>query len=81
MRSHLLALEKRGLVARKGLQPGKRRPHELYELTTHAAELLAQPSDAALSAVLTALKQAVSPAQLRELLESGGAALPEQASA
>jgi predicted ArsR family transcriptional regulator len=75
VRSHLLALEKRGLVARKGLQPGTRRPHELYELTPRAAELLAQPSDAVLSAILTALKEAVSPKQLRELLESGGAAL------
>lgn len=78
VRSHLLALEKRGLVTRKGLQPSKRRPHELYELTPHAAELLAQPSDAVLSAILTALKQAISPAQLRELLESGGAALAQR---
>jgi len=78
VRSHLLALEKRGLVTRKGLQPSKRRPHELYELTVHATELLAQPSDAALSAILTALKQVVSPAQLRDLLKSGGAALAQR---
>jgi predicted ArsR family transcriptional regulator len=78
VRSHLLDLERRGLVTRKGLLPGKRRPHELYELTPQAAELLAQPADAVLSAILTALKQAVSPAKLRELLESGGAALAQR---
>ena len=33
VRSHLAALEREGLVSRRGSQPGTRRPHELFQLT------------------------------------------------
>lgn len=75
VRSHLLALEREGLVNRKGSHPGTRRPHELFQLTSRAQKLLVQASDASLSALLEAMKQRLSAKQLRELLESGGAAL------
>ena len=75
VRSHLLALERRRLIARKGLQPGRRRPHELYQLTPRAERLLAHASDVALSAILTALKESCSATELRNLLEKGGAVL------
>ena len=78
VRSHLLALEKRGLVKRKGLQPAKRRPHEVYQLTSRAAELLAQPSDAVLSAFLTVLKQELSSKELHDLLARGGGELAQR---
>src|SRR5689334_24482046 len=61
-----------------GFQPGKRRPHELYQFTPQADQLLLQPSDAALSAILTALKQAMPPRQLHDLLESGGRVLAKR---
>jgi predicted ArsR family transcriptional regulator len=66
------------LVTRKGLQPGKRRPHEVYQLTRRAGEMLVHPSDAAFSAILTALKRALPPQQFKDLLGGGGAALAER---
>lgn len=75
VRSHLLALGREGLVNRKGSQPGTRRPHDLYQLTSRAQKLLMQASDASLNALLGVMKQRLSSKQLRELLESGGAAL------
>ena len=36
VRSHLLALERDGLVHRVGSEPGRRRPHEIYQLTPRA---------------------------------------------
>ncbi|HMJ06307.1 MAG TPA: hypothetical protein VK474_08645 [Chthoniobacterales bacterium] len=75
VRSHLLALEREGLVHRKGSQPGTRRPHELYQLTARAQKLLVQASDASLSALLTVMKERLSGLQLQEMLAGGGAAL------
>jgi predicted ArsR family transcriptional regulator len=78
VRSHLLALEREGLVTRKGSQPGTRRPHEVYQLTSRAQNLLARASDASLSALLTAMKRRLPAKQLRALLEGGGEALAER---
>jgi predicted ArsR family transcriptional regulator len=75
VRSHLLALEREGLVHRKGSLPGKRRPHDFFQLTSRAEKILLQASDASLNALLDALKQRLSGKQLRELLEGGGASL------
>ena len=78
VRSHLLALEREGLVSRKGSQAGTRRPHELYQFTARAQKFLTQASDASLSALLTAMKRRLPASQLRELLEGGGKALAER---
>jgi predicted ArsR family transcriptional regulator len=78
VRSHLLALERRKLVIRKGLEPGRRRPHELYQVTPRGERFLAHASDAALSAILTALKEVVSAKELHDILERGGAVLAER---
>jgi predicted ArsR family transcriptional regulator len=75
VRSHLFALEEEGLVHRKGLRIGTRRPHELYRLSPRAQKLLVQASDASLISLLDAMKQRLSGKQLRELLKGGGAAL------
>jgi predicted ArsR family transcriptional regulator len=78
VRSHLLALEREGLVARKGSQPGTRRPHEIYRFTSRAQNLLTPGSDAVLSALLRAMKRRLPARQLRGVLESGGQALAER---
>jgi predicted ArsR family transcriptional regulator len=75
VRSHLLALERDGLVNRTGLQPGTRRPHEIYQLTSRAQKYLAQASTATLSAVITAMKNVVSRKTLTKLLTNGGEVL------
>lgn len=75
VRSHLAALEREGLVSRRGSQPGTRRPHELYQLTARAQKHLMQASDASLSALIEAMKQRLSRRQLQGLLKSGGAEL------
>jgi len=78
VRSHLLALEREGLVTRWGAQPGTRRPHELYQLTSRARRLLTQASDASLVALLNAIKSRLSAKQGRQLIESAGEALAER---
>lgn len=75
VRSHLLALERDGLVQRSGSQPGTRRPHEIYQLTARAHKHLAQASSATLSALITALKRHLPMQDLPRLLAAGGKAL------
>jgi predicted ArsR family transcriptional regulator len=75
IRSHLLALERDGLLKRKGSRPGSRRPHHLYQLTSRAQKFLARASETALTALLDAIKKRLSVRQLRQLLETGGTAL------
>ena len=67
IRSHLLALERDGLLKRKGSRPGSRRPHHLYQLTSRAQKFLARASETALTALLDAIKQRLSVRQLRQL--------------
>lgn len=75
VRSHLLALERDGLVNRRGSQPGTRRPHELYQLTPRAQKYLAQASAATLNAVLTAMKDVLPKKALPRILAAGGEVL------
>ncbi len=75
VRSHLLALEREGLVHRIGSQPGTRRPHEVYQLTARAHKHLAQASSATLCALVTALKRHLPKQDLPRLLEAAGKAL------
>jgi predicted ArsR family transcriptional regulator len=75
VRAHLFALERDGLVQRQGSEAGKRRPHDLYHLTSRAQKLLAQASDASLSALIAAMKRRLSRARVRTLLQSGGSEL------
>jgi predicted ArsR family transcriptional regulator len=75
VRSHLLALERDGLVNRVGSEPGTRRPHEIYQLTSRAQKYLAQPSSATLSAVITAMKDVLPAKTLAKLLATSGQVL------
>jgi len=75
VRSHLLALERDGLVHRVGSEPGRRRPHEIYQLTPRAQKYLAQASSATLSAVITAMKNVLPAKELPKLLATSGEVL------
>ncbi len=75
VRSHLLALERDGLVHRVGSEPGTRRPHEIYQLTPRAQKYLAQASSATLSAVITAMKNVLPAKTLPKLLAASGEVL------
>lgn len=75
IRAHLLALQRQGLVHRVGSEPGTRRPHEVYQLSPNAQELLVQASSASLTALLTAMKRLLPAEKLPGLLEAGGEAL------
>jgi predicted ArsR family transcriptional regulator len=69
--SHLGVLQAEGLVTRRGLRPGKRRPSALYETTRAADSAFPQAYEALAVDVLNALKEADSPA-LRAALRRVG---------
>jgi predicted ArsR family transcriptional regulator len=75
VRSHLAALEREGLISRRGLQPGTRRPHEVFQLTARAEKHLAHASDAALNALIEVMKKHFSAKQLCTLLNDSGGEL------
>jgi predicted ArsR family transcriptional regulator len=56
--SHLGVLQAEGLVARRGLRRGKRRPSVIYETTRSADSAFPQAYEAFATAVLNALKEA-----------------------
>jgi predicted ArsR family transcriptional regulator len=78
VRSHLLALEREGLVMRTGSQAGRRRPHEVYALTDRAEKLLLRAADVSLSSLLSAMKERLPERQLREVVTRAGDVLAER---
>ena len=69
--NHLAALQAAGLVTRRGLRRGKRRPSILYETTRSADSAFPQAYDAFAAAVLDALKRGT-PSALRAALRRVG---------
>lgn len=55
--SHLAALQAEGLVARQGLQPGRRRPRVLYTLTPQADTLFPKAYDAFAAGLMEELRR------------------------
>jgi predicted ArsR family transcriptional regulator len=66
VRSHLLSLERDGLVRQCGVQRGTRKPHFAYELTPEAENLFPKAYDALLNQLITILKDRLPPAALEE---------------
>jgi predicted ArsR family transcriptional regulator len=75
VRSHLLLLEKRGLVRRSGLEKGVSRPHVLFKLTSETTELFPHAYDAALGGLINAMKRRLQPEIVTQLLQLAGANL------
>jgi predicted ArsR family transcriptional regulator len=75
VRSHLLSLERDGLIRQSGVQRGPRKPHFAYELTAEAERLFPKAYDALLNQLITALKGRLPPAALEEVLREVGRSL------
>jgi len=75
VRSHLLSLERDGLIRQSGVQRGARKPHFAYELTAEAERLFPKAYDALLNQLITALKGRLPPAVLEDVLREVGKSL------
>jgi len=72
VRSHLLTLERDGLVRQSGVQRGHRKPHFAYELTPEAEHLFPKSYDALLNVLLSVLKERLAPEELGDVLREAG---------
>lgn len=72
VRAHLLSLERDGLVRQSGIQPGHRKPHFAYELTTEAEDLFPKAYDALLNQLISVLKDRLPPEALDQVLREVG---------
>src|SRR5688572_961134 len=75
VRSHLLSLERDGLIRQSGVRRGARKPHFSYELTDEAERLFPKAYDALLNQLITALKGRLPPAALEDVLREVGRSL------
>jgi predicted ArsR family transcriptional regulator len=75
VRAHLSTLERDGLVRRKGVRRGFRKPHHTYALTREAERLFPKAYDALLNQLIAALKGRLTPAELAGVLREVGRAL------
>ena len=64
VRAHLLSLERDGLVQQTGIQPGFRKPHALYGLTSQSEQIFPKAYGALLDLVLSVFERKVAPAEL-----------------
>lgn len=72
VRSHLLTLERDGLVRQGGLQRGTRKPHFAYELAPEAENLFPKAYDALLNQLIAELKGRLEPEELEGILRDVG---------
>ena len=75
VRSHLLSLERDGLIRQSGIQRGTRKPHFAYELTDEAEHLFPKSYDTLLNQLITVLKTRLTPKALKEVLREVGRSL------
>jgi predicted ArsR family transcriptional regulator len=75
VRAHLLSLERDGLVRQSGIQPGHRKPHFAYELTSEADHLFPKAYDSLLNELITVLKGRLAPKALKDVLREVGRSL------
>lgn len=68
VRAHLSTLERDGLVERRGMRRGSRKPHFAYALTAEAEQLFPKAYSTLFNQLLTVLKQRLSPSELEIIL-------------
>lgn len=68
VRAHLTTLERDGLVERRGMQPGLRKPHFNYALTAEAEQLFPKAYSTLFNKLLAILKQRIAPEELETIL-------------
>jgi predicted ArsR family transcriptional regulator len=72
VRSHLLTLERDGLVTQSGVTKGFRKPHFAYDLTMEAEHLFPKSYDALFNQLIEVLKSRLSSKELKESLYEVG---------
>src|SRR5687768_17158005 len=77
VRAHLATLERDGLVERRGTQPGLRKPHFNYVLTSEAEQLFPKAYSTLFNQLLTILKQRIGPEELESILSEVAQSLAE----
>ena len=75
VRSHLLTLERDGLVRQRGVLRGHRKPHLAYELTPEAEQLFPKAYDELLNQLITVLKGRLAPKAVAGVLREVGRSL------
>lgn len=65
VRAHLVSLERDGLIRQSGTQPGFRKPHAVYALTTHAEQIFPKAYGPLLDLLLTVFARKLSDKELR----------------
>src|SRR5436190_20602617 len=75
VRTHLLSLERDGIIKQSGIQRGTRKPHFAYELTDEAEHLFPKAYDALHNQLITELKVRLTPAMIDEVLREVGRSL------
>jgi predicted ArsR family transcriptional regulator len=68
VRAHLATLERDGLVERRGMQRGLRKPHFNYVLTREAEQLFPKAYSTLFNQLLATLKQRIAPEELETIL-------------
>ncbi len=75
VRAHLATLERDGLVERRGMRRGARKPHFAYALTSEAEQLFPKAYSTLFNQLLTVLKQRLPPPELEIVLREVARAL------
>lgn len=72
IRAHLLSLERDGLVHQSGTQPGFRKPHATYALTSEAEQVFPKAYGPLLDVLLNVFSRKLSPRELRAAMREAG---------
>lgn len=72
VRAHLLSLERDGLVVQAGTQPGFRKPHATYALTSDAEQIFPKAYGVLLDLILIVISKQLSPKELRAAMREVG---------
>jgi predicted ArsR family transcriptional regulator len=72
VRAHLLSLERDGLVLPAGTQPGFRKPHVTYALTSDAEQIFPKAYGVLLDLILIVISKQLSPKELRAAMREVG---------
>jgi predicted ArsR family transcriptional regulator len=72
IRAQLQRLERDGLVSKRGLRPGVRRPHVEYELTSKARQLFPKAYEPVLRSLVDVLTEQLSAGASAQLLHEAG---------
>jgi predicted ArsR family transcriptional regulator len=77
VRAHLTTLERDGLVERKGIEPGFRKPHVSYQLSGEAEQLFPKAYPTLFNQLLKVLKERMKPEELESILVEVARSLAE----